>query len=233
MDCWDVNDNLTKELNTLKEKYENAHKISLKYTMPRIQFQSVNDFREHKKQLASFLEVIGLLFILENKNNCSEIVELVLEINNDHEIILKIINDLNELTHYQNKIWCETRVKNALQTISPLLRNLSTNIDFDRETILSCKELCEIISNTFIESIINFEDTIETDIDSIAYYSCFKCKQDQTYLSEDKKILLCSECTEKYQQMKVIKCEQASHTDNNYFDNSLGMEPEPEPELCL
>ena len=41
MDCWDINNKLTKELNELKQLFTKMKKITHKYIMPRIQILSL------------------------------------------------------------------------------------------------------------------------------------------------------------------------------------------------
>ena len=213
MDCWDVNDNLTRELHKLRKLHENVKQISLKLIMPRIITYSVNDFREYQNKLNEFIQGIDFP---EDKENCSELFKLILSVDQNQSIIDPIINNLHKLTQYKNKIWCETRVKNALQTIIPLLRTFTEYIDFDTETTLNTESLREIINDTFIESIINF-DTIN-NLHNVTYFVCMKCKQKTTFLSEDKQVLLCSDCSDNYQEIRVVECDKFLHA-------------EPEPEL--
>ena len=212
MDCWDVNDNLTRELHKLRKLHENVKQISLKLIMPRIITYSVNDFREYQNKLNEFIQGIDFP---EDKENCSELFKLILSVDQNQSIIDPIINNLHKLTQYKNKIWCETRVKNALQTIIPLLRTFTEYIDFDTETTLNTESLREIINDTFIESIINF-DTIN-NLHNVTYFVCMKCKQKTTFLSEDKQVLLCSDCSDNYQEIRVVE-----------YDKFLHAEPEPE-----
>ena len=213
MDCWDVNDNLTRELHKLRKLHENVKQISLKLIMPRIITYSVNDFREYQNKLNEFIQGIDFP---EDKENCSELFKLILSVDQNQSIIDPIINNLHKLTQYKNKIWCETRVKNALQTIILLLRTFTEYIDFDTETTLNTESLREIINDTFIESIINF-DTIN-NLHNVTYFVCMKCKQKTTFLSEDKQVLLCSDCSDNYQEIRVVECDKFLHA-------------EPEPEL--
>ena len=213
MDCWDVNDNLTRELHKLRKLHENVKQISLKLIMPRIITYSVNDFREYQNKLNEFIQGIDFP---EDKENCSELFKLILSVDQNQSIIDPIINNLHKLTQYKNRIWCETRVKNALQTIIPLLRTFTEYIDFDTETTLNTESLREIINDTFIESIINF-DTIN-NLHNVTYFVCMKCKQKTTFLSEDKQVLLCSDCSDNYQEIRVVECDKFLHA-------------EPEPEL--
>ena len=213
MDCWDVNDNLTRELHKLRKLHENVKQISLKLIMPRIITYSVNDFREYQNKLNEFIQGIDFP---EDKENCSELFKLILSVDQNQSIIDPIINNLHKLTQYKNRIWCETRVKNALQTIIPLLRTFTEYIDFDTETTLNTESLSEIINDTFIESIINF-DTIN-NLHNVTYFVCMKCKQKTTFLSEDKQVLLCSDCSDNYQEIRVVECDKFLHA-------------EPEPEL--
>ena len=212
MDCWDVNDNLTRELHKLRKLHENVKQISLKLIMPRIITYSVNDFREYQNKLNEFIQGIDFP---EDKENCSELLKLILSVDQNQSIIDPIINNLHKLTQYKNKIWCETRVKSALQTIIPLLRTFTEYIDFDTETTLNTESLREIINDTFIESIINF-DTIN-NLHNVTYFVCMKCKQKTTFLSEDKQVLLCSDCSDNYQEIRVVE-----------YDKFLHAEPEPE-----
>ena len=213
MDCWDVNDNLTRELHKLRKLHENVKQISLKLIMPRIITYSVNDFREYQNKLNEFIQGIDFP---EDKENCSELFKLILSVDQNQSIIDPIINNLHKLTQYKNRIWCETRVKNALQRIIPLLRTFTEYIDFDTETTLNTESLREIINDTFIESIINF-DTIN-NLHNVTYFVCMKCKQKTTFLSEDKQVLLCSDCSDNYQEIRVVECDKFLHA-------------EPEPEL--
>ena len=213
MDCWDVNDNLTRELHKLRKLHESVKQISLKLIMPRIITYSVNDFREYQNKLNEFIQGIDFP---EDKENCSELFKLILSVDQNQSIIDPIINNLHKLTQYKNKIWCETRVKSALQTIIPLLRTFTEYIDFDTETTLNTESLREIINDTFIESIINF-DTIN-NLHNVTYFVCMKCKQKTTFLSEDKQVLLCSDCSDNYQEIRVMECDKFLHA-------------EPEPEL--
>lgn len=228
MDCWDVNNNLTKELYDLQEKYETILKNSLKYTIPRIKVYSVNDFMRYQDNLTDFIEEINILLgDLKTKKSCSDLLESILVVKDDHEIIQQIIDNLNKLTRYQNKVWCETRVNNALKTIIPLLNVLSEYLDFDTETTLDTEELYKIIIETFTKSIINFEDDVDNHLHSIAYYICLRCKEESFYLSIGKNILLCSDCTDNY-KINITKCAQVVHT-----DNPIRIEPEPESELYM
>ena len=72
MDCWDVNDNLTRELHKLRKLHENVKQISLKLIMPRIITYSVNDFREYQNKLNEFIQGIDFP---EDKENCSELLK--------------------------------------------------------------------------------------------------------------------------------------------------------------
>lgn len=213
MDCWDVNDNLTRELHKLRKLHESVKQISLKLIMPRIITYSVNDFREYQNKLNEFIQGIDFP---EDKENCSELLKSILSVDQNQSIIDPIINNLHKLTQYKNRIWCETRVKNALQTIILLLRTFTEYIDFDTETTLNTESLREIINDTFIESIINF-DTIN-NLHNVTYFVCMKCKQKTTFLSEDKQVLLCSDCSDNYQEIRVVECDKFLHA-------------EPEPEL--
>ena len=96
------------------------------------------------------------------------------------------------------------------------MRTFTEYIDFDTETTLNTESLREIINDTFIESIINF-DTIN-NLHNVTYFVCMKCKQKTTFLSEDKQVLLCSDCSDNYQEIRVVECDKFLHA-------------EPEPEL--
>ena len=235
MDCWDVNDNLSKEITSLKEEIITLKKInkymkniSQKIIMPRIQTKSVNEYNTFIEEINDCLDKIRSYFdYLHEFDTCETIINklILIEILNKPLIEL-ITNDLFTLLHHKNKSWCEQRINNSLQTILPLLLSFSSGDHinsnfFDTETTLTKDKLITIISDTFIDGLIDFstDDEVITNIYEIPFFVCHKCKTNSTDLLDNTEILLCSDCKQDY---KIV---------NQSRGWSQGMEPEPQIEL--
>jgi len=91
---------------------------------------------------------------------------------------------------------------------------------FDTETTLTKDKLITIISDTFIDGLIDFstDDEVITNIYEIPFFVCCKCKTNSTDLLDNAEILLCSDCKQDY---KIV---------NQSRGWSQGMEPEPQRE---
>ena len=222
MDCWDVNDNLTKELNELKQLFTKMKKISHKFIMPRIHIHSIKEFHNYNDHVEECLDQIKSYFdYLKELNSCEEIIiQLIFLEEKNQPLIDQIIDDLHTLLHQKNKDWCELRVNNALQTILPFLLSLSSGeyIDtdlLDNEKILQKNDLLNTILDTFTSSLVDFPmDDLVSDLYEATFFTCSKCKKNTNDLPDNAQILLCSQCTQNYKSIHQKKT----------------MEPEPQLE---
>ena len=228
MDCWDINNNLTKELNELKQLFTKMKKIAHKYIMPRIQIHSIKEFNNYNEHVEECLDQIKSYFdYLRELNSCEKIIiQLIFLDETNKSLIDQIVDDLHNLLQKKNKEWCELRVNNAFQTIIPFLLSLSSeeHIDtdlLDNESTLDKQSFLNIIIDTFIGSLTDYpmDDDMVSNLYEATFFTCSKCKENKNDLPENAQILLCSECTHNYKLMHLKKTMEKKT-----------MEPEPQIE---
>ena len=97
MDCWDVNNNLTKELNDLKDIYKHMKDVAQKFIMPRIETHSIKEFNKYIEDVDKCLDKIRNYFeYLHNIDTCELIIQEIILIDSENKSIILSLSS-NEL----------------------------------------------------------------------------------------------------------------------------------------